>query len=248
MIELIKEILFGISDPNVNQAFLPIPALMGAAALGKMAMGFDWGGKRKKAAAAAKAKYEAQKKVYKNQDITNPFADLKNQFTNMENTMEDVTVNQTEADFQKQMFQQSQANILQNLRGAAGSSGIAGLAQAMANQSQTQAQRAAASIGQQEARNNAATAKEAARLNQQEALGQANIDKQSATGEVARQSAEMSKQATLLGMDAQGVQGANQAVMQGKQMMADGVGDLVGSLSGGMDKDGVFSIKKYIGK
>ena len=42
---------------------------------------------------------------------------------------------------------------MQGLRGAAGGSGIAGLAQALANQGQLQTQRISASIGQQEAAN-----------------------------------------------------------------------------------------------
>ena len=43
---------------------------------------------------------------------------------------------------------------------------------------------------------------------------------------------EQSKQGTLLGMDAQGVQGAQSAVMQGQQMMAEGLGNVVGGVAG----------------
>ena len=52
MIELIKEILFGVNDPNTHQAFLP--AAMAIGGIAQMAMGYDWGGKRRKAAAKAK--------------------------------------------------------------------------------------------------------------------------------------------------------------------------------------------------
>ena len=235
MIELIKEILFGVNDPNQQQAVIPF--IMGAAALGKMAMGFDWGGKRRAATADAKAKYEAQKKEYKNKKITNPYAKIENSLKNMENTMEDVTVNQQQAEFERNMFQQSQANTMQSLRGAAGGSGIAGLAQAMSNQAMTQSQKASASIGAQEARNNMAKAKEQARLNTLEGQSQIQIDTNAAQGEVARQSAEMSRNATLMGMEAQSYQGAQQAQMQGTQMMAEGIGDLGMAVASGMKAD-----------
>ena len=91
-------------------------------------------------------KLDAQKAEYKAMKFTNPFA-------NMENTFEDLTVNQQQAQFQARQGSQQRANIMQGLRGSAGSSGIAGLAQAMANQGQMQTQRISASIGAQESQN-----------------------------------------------------------------------------------------------
>ena len=98
----------------------------------------------------------------------------------------------------------------------------------------TQSQKASASIGAQEARNNMAKAKEQARLNTLEGQSQIQIDTNAAQGEVARQSAEMSRNATLMGMEAQSYQGAQQAQMQGKQMMAEGIGDLGMAVASGM--------------
>ena len=65
----------------------------------------------------------------------------------MENTMEDLTVNQQQAEFTKQNNMQNQANIMGQMRGAAGSSGIAALAQSLSNKGSLQAQQASASIG-----------------------------------------------------------------------------------------------------
>ena len=48
-----------------------------------------------------------------------------------ENVFEDITVDTTAADYATRQFQQQQANIMQYLRGAAGSSGAAGLAQTL---------------------------------------------------------------------------------------------------------------------
>ena len=91
-------------------------------------------------------KLDKQKAIYSNFEFTNPYKDV-------ENVYEDLTVNQQQAQFEQQMFQQSQANIMQNLKGAAGGSGVAGLAQALASQGQLASQRAGISIGQQEQTN-----------------------------------------------------------------------------------------------
>jgi hypothetical protein len=99
-------------------------------------------GRRKRRAAQRKAKkeYEKQRALYQALDTSNLAAGFGNAFENMENTYEDLTVNQQQAQFMAQQNQQSQANTMQALRGAAGSSGIAGLAQIIANQSQLAAQ------------------------------------------------------------------------------------------------------------
>ena len=72
---------------------------------------------------------------------------------------------------------------------AAGSSGIASVAQALAQQGQLASQQAAASIGQQEQANQAAERKMAA-----------DIQAKERSGEVWSRNAERDKQATLLGM------------------------------------------------
>ena len=114
--------------------------------------------------------------------FTNPFVGLQNFQAQRENTFEDLTINQREAEFLAQQQQQGLSNTLGSLRGAAGSSGIAALAQAVSGVQSQNLQRAAASIGQQEADINqqratqeftlqGAVASEAA-LNQQTILAQ----------------------------------------------------------------------------
>ena len=226
MIELIQEILFGVNDPNLHYAAFPWMAVAG---LAQAAAGFDWGGKRRKAKERARKAYEVQKDIYKGLDTSNAFEDLENRYEGMENTMEDLTVNKQQAQFEKQMFQQSQADTLSQLRGAAGSSGVAGLAQVMASQAATQAQRASASIGQQEAKNKLLAAQEASRIDQLERAGGTVVDQLKAKGELISMQMEQSKQATILGMDAQAVTGAQQAVLQGNQMMAQGLSTVAGA-------------------
>jgi hypothetical protein len=97
--------------------------------------------------------FDLQNREFKNQfqDARNVYADLGE--LRMENAFENMTVDQRAAQFQRDMFSQQQANIMQGLQGSAGGSGIAGLAQAMAQQGQLQAQQAAADIGRQEREN-----------------------------------------------------------------------------------------------
>ena len=61
----------------------------------------------------ATADYRKEMTAYKNMEFKNPYA--QNIYSGMENTMEDLTVNQQQAQFQSQQSQQSQANILNSL-------------------------------------------------------------------------------------------------------------------------------------
>jgi hypothetical protein len=140
------------------------------------------------------AKLDKQKEVYRQFKFENPYS-------NMENKYEDLTIDQRAAEFQTQQGAQQRANIMQGLKGAAGGSGIAGLAQSLANQGQLQAQQISAGIGQQE------------RQNQQLALKAADsIDMAERGGEAMVQEAEMSRQSTLLGIQYGGLAGANAGV------------------------------------
>ena len=111
-------------------------------------------------------------------------------YEGMENRFEDMTVDMRAADFQVQQGQQQRANIMQALRGAAGGSGIAALAQAMANQGALQTQAISANIGQQERQNQIMAAKMAGQIDMTERGGEAMV-----------QSAEMGRQSTLLGIE-----------------------------------------------
>ena len=137
---------------------------------------------------------EEQKERYRQFEFKNPYA-------NMQNVFEDMTVDMRAADFQRQQGEQQRANILQALRGAAGTSGIASLAQSMAMQGQLQSQQIAANIAQQERQNAIMSAKMA---------GQ--IDMTMRGGEAMVQSAEMGRQSTLLGIAYGGMAGANAGV------------------------------------
>jgi len=182
------------------------------------------GDARRKAALAAKERKEQQARVdeetanYKAMKFTNPF--------------EDLTVATGAAEFQAEQGAQQRANILSQLRGTAGGSGIAGLAQAMANQGQLQARQISADLQRQEAANALAMAK-----------GASAIDMAQAGGDVMVQEAESGRQATILGIQLGQAAGANKnyqqallnqrnANIQANQMMMNSMKSLA-SIGGG---------------
>ena len=81
----------------------------------------------------------AAKKEYREFEFENPF--------------ENLTVDTTTFDLQREMGDQARANIMSQFKGVAGGSGIAGLAQSLANQGTLQARQITASISQQESQN-----------------------------------------------------------------------------------------------
>ena len=69
------------------------------------------------------------------------------------NPYEDLTIDTEAVDFQREMAAQARATIMDQFRGVAGASGIAGLAQALANQGTLQARQISLGIAQQERQN-----------------------------------------------------------------------------------------------
>ena len=155
---------------------------------------------------------EEQKDKYRQFEFENPYANMKNQFENMENFYEDMEVDMRAANFQTQQMQQQQANIMQTLSGAAGGSGIAGLAQALANQGALQSQQIAAGIAQQERAGNLMSRQASMTLQQLQRQGAGQDDMTERGGRAMVQSAEMGRQSTLLGIEYGGMAGANAGV------------------------------------
>ena len=128
------------------------PALLAAAPGIISALGSLAGRKaRRREQREARKEMKAAKKAYMDIEFKNPFAGMENPY--QENLYEDLTVNRQGADYLREQQQQSQANIMQQMKGVAGGSGIAGLAQSMSNVSTQQARQASAQISQQERQN-----------------------------------------------------------------------------------------------
>ena len=167
---------------------------------------------------------EQDKKAYREIEFTNPYA-------GMQNTYEDMPVATGAANFQAQQGAQQRADILGQLRGSAGGSGIAGLAQSLANQGQLQTQRIAADLQQQEAKNALYGAKGASEVQQFKASGDAMV-----------QQAESGRQATLLSAQYGASAGANTSYQQsmlntqnamasGNQMRSNAISNLTTTLT-----------------
>ena len=170
--------------------------------------------KAKKQAKKSEAERKRQEDAYRSLDTSNPYM-------NMENTMEDLTINQKQSQFQREQFQQSQANILDSLRGSAGGSGVAALAQQLAQSGQLASQQAAADIGRQEAANQRAERAQAGQLQMYEREGDVY------SRDLKRQQTE-----TLFGMAQQRAAADQTSLAQARQAKMDAItGGITGAAS-----------------
>ena len=192
-----------------------------------------WGqkGKYQDEEKKSQTEYDKMREQYMGLDTGNLYGDVQNPYANMENVMEDLTVNQQQAQFQKQMFQQQQASTMQGLRGAAGGSGVAGLAQAMQNQGMQQAQQASASIGQQERANMMARQQQAGQLQQQERSGDWQASMTRRAGEEKSRAQEKDKVSTLFTLSADRLTTAKEAEQDRLDAFWGGIGDTVGGIT-----------------
>ena len=128
-----------------------IPAYLAAAGLLNIGQTLYGSKARRGRFNESKENFDRTMSNYQNLDTSNPYA-------NMQNSYEDLTVNQGEAQFIADQQNQNMSNTMNQMSGAAGGSGIAALAQSMANRQSQNAQQAGARIGNQESRNQAMAA------------------------------------------------------------------------------------------
>jgi hypothetical protein len=164
---------------------------------------------RKQEQKDAQGEFDANMARFKQQDLSNPYA-------NMENVYEDLTVNTQAADFAAQQQAQGMANTMQSMKGAAGGSGIAALAQALAGQQAQNAQSASADIARQEAGNQKAQAQMAGQLQSMER-----------EGDMESRAMKREQYETELGMSQQRLGAANLARQEATQALVGGVGQIV---------------------
>ena len=192
-------------------------ALVGiAAASGATKIGMALAGRKKRIQEqkSANAELKMRRDAYESLDTSNPYL-------NMENTMEDLTVNQQQAQFQKDMAQQQQSNMLSSIQ--QGGSFNAGNIQAMVNAGSNQARKASASIGQQEASNQMAAAQQESAIQQKERYG-----------EMYSRGQKKDKAETLFGMSMTRSKESDEARQRAAEMMASGIGDVTGAITGGL--------------
>ena len=191
-------------------SFIAAGAAVVSAGVGvaKMVQGGVQAKRAREDAAEAKKELDKGKELFSNIDTSNPYQ-------NLENTMEDLTVNKQAAEFQKQQSMQNQSNIMQQMRGAAGGSGIAALAQSMAQQGSMDAQKASADIGRQEA------------ANQKAERGMAGtIQMKEREGDMLSRNMQFGKISSMMGMSAGELVGAQQRRQAGQEAVMEGGKDI----------------------
>ncbi len=194
-------------------------------AVAQLAGGLIGRGKKKDALKAANEQAALDKEAYRNTEITNPYE-------NLQNTAEDLTVNTQEADMQRDMMQQQQANMMGSMEQAG--SFDAGNIQAMMGAASQSARQASASIGAQES------------ANQKMAAQQASSNQMAtAQGEAQRQANQADMNANLMNMSREDAANAQAAVDQSTADIVGGGAGIVGGVAGMLSDR---SMKKNIKK
>jgi flagellar motor protein MotB len=197
---------------------------------------------------AANEDLSNQMDAWEDTKMKNPYAGVKNPYADMENVYEDQTVDLKAAEFAKEQSQQSAANIMANMKSAAGGSGVAGLAQVLANQSVKQSRQASVDISRQEQANQARARAEAGRLQQLDVEGEQKRDLMEREGERMVEKFAFDKQDKMLELamqrsEAAGLAADEQADMEDKfvvgatQSLLGGVSDV--RLKENINKTGV---------
>lgn len=188
---------------------MPIGAIIGGALPGLIQAGGSLFGakKRKREQQAAQAQFDADQAAVRNFEFKNPYA-------NLENTAEDLTVNQQATNVQAQ---QTDAALSQGLDAIVAGGGGAGGAQAIANAALGAKQNIAADIAGQESANQAAAAQQAAQNQQLEAQGAQT-----------QQNQQFGQLQGNLDQSGQRLSAANAAQQQAKQALVSGLGSAVG--------------------
>ncbi len=207
--------------------------------------------------AEAREAYNAIEFTNPYEGITNPYEGITSQFTGIENVFEEPQVDTRAADFMREQSQRQQANILQNLKGAAGASGVAGLAQQISNIGTQQARQAAVDIARQERQSEMARRGEASRIDMLQRQDAQRIDmlqRQGAyqadmlqrKGDLFRQQQEQDRIANLYGLAADRQTATSQALNTAQTGFTDALGSLGGEIFGGVAGGEFDFLKKKV--
>ena len=198
---------------TVTKGPLPAMAIAGiASAIPGIAKGIGslFGGrKRRRRERAAQGRRDKQMAAFEATEFTNPYAQVQNEF-------EDLQVNLETAQMQQQTAQQlTQQGLSQGIEAGMSPEQLSQRLLGVLNQSQ---QRIGADLGKQESMNQ--------RL---EAQGAMKAQQLRAGGESQRQQLEMGKQSALLGMANQDLAAATRARAQAKADLVGGIGAAAGA-------------------
>lgn len=203
---------------------MPWGAIIGGAA--QLAGSLIGSGKRKREERAAEAQQQADINAVRNFQFTNPYK-------NLENTAEDLTVNQQAANFQAQQTDQA---LAQGLDAIVASGGGGGSAQAIANAALASKQGISQSIAGQEQQNQVARASQAAQLQELEAQGEEDLQTQQyeqADSNLALSNSRLANAQTARNQATQQLVGGVGGFLSG------GIGGLLGKAAGNKAASGV---------
>lgn len=208
------------------------------------------GRKRRREEKKSRRQYNQQMSAFQNFQFDNAFENLTNPYEDVENELEDMRIATQASEFAAQEQQAALATTLDAVRGAAGGSGAAAIAQALAQQQSRNQQQIAARIEEQEIANERLAAQNAQQLSLTRAGADMNIQQAQAQGAMAVQDREFDKTGTLLGMAQQRYATAQQARAQATADLGGmfgsvatlGVGAAAGALGEGAQKfvGGIF--------
>ena len=235
------------NSPAKSLATVPVTTQLlfaGASGLLSAAGSLFGSSRRRREQRLANEEFQKRKQAFESIEYVNPYANLTNPYANLqnpyaENLYEDLGVNMQSAQFLKEQQQQSQANFMQQFRGAAGGSGIGALAQSMSNIASGQARQASVDIARQERANELARIKG----EQQKRTGQFGVDKLSATaqftvdklqaqGENYRRRMENLRTQNLFGLSIDRKMAADQARQAARSQFISGIGTAAAGVAG----------------
>jgi len=218
-----------------------LPAVAGISAgiglIGGAISAYGGAGGRRDALAQADEALRGRVSEFEEMKFENVYEGISNPYADMVNPYQNLTVNQQQAQFQAQQGAQSRADIMQSMRGAAGGSGVAGLAQAMANQASLQGQQISSSIGMQEAQNQRLMAQGQMQTEQLAGEGQMKAQQLRAYGASQAQDFQVQRQQALLALAAGQREQAAGAIESARQRQSDlwgGFMGMGGKVLGGM--------------
>jgi hypothetical protein len=184
-------------------------------------------GKRKREQKAANDEFAQQKAAFQNTTFSNEFA-------NLENTAEDLTVNQQASQFQAQ---QTDAALAQSMDAAIASGGAAGGAQAIAAAALQSKAGISADLARQESTNQAMRAQQAASNQMNEAQGADDLQLRNYT---------QSQQ--LLNMASGRKNAADAARQQATAGLISGISSVAGGLATGGAAGALGKVGDFMGK
>ena len=177
----------------------------------QIASGLIGGRQRRREQQAAQAQFDADQQALRNFNFENTYA-------NLENTAEDLTVNQQATNVQAQQTDQA---LAQGLDAIVASGGGGGSAQAIANAALQSKQNISADLASQEQANQQARAAQAAQLQADEAAGADHL-----------QTRQYQQTQQGLNLSAGRLSQANQAREKALGRVLGGVGSIVGGVAG----------------